>query len=206
MDALVSRELLDITIDPPSDGKPNGQLSLIALRCPNKLTLNQDSCFIDDLNSFKVDAGDVVSLYGSKYRYTVAYGAEELSISEKESSSRVTPTSGGLSGTKKTPFGVKVAPSGRDKPSERSRRRSSAIVKQQSKPGLKQSVGGSSYLQWAFFVVFSGCLIALVFILARNTESEGDEDAGQTTRRYLQLQATAASVRLRGSASKPYGT
>jgi len=196
MDALVSRELLHITVDPASDKFPNGQLSLRALRVPNKVTLNKDPCFIDDLNSFKVNVGDVVSLYGSKYRYTVEYGPED--VSERESS-LPTPTSGGLSGTKKTPFGVKVAPaSGR---SERSRRKSSAIAKQPSRPVLQQSVGGSSLLQWAFFVVFSGCLIALVFILARNTAKD-EEDEGAHGR-FLQLQATTTPVHLRGSAGNP---
>ena len=198
MDALVSRELLLVTVDPPSENQPDGQVVLRALRYPNKLTFNGAACFSDDLNSFRPDIGDVVSLYGSKYRYTVSFGVEDLSMSKNEDTSQREDLSKTSSGRKSTPFGVKVAPAKErsiKKVEMGSRRSSAGQIKSQTSVVLQQSGQNSSLLQWAFFCVFSGCLIALVYILARNTENEGEEDSGASNR-LLRLDLRRA---LRGS-------
>jgi hypothetical protein len=39
----------------------------------------------------------------------------------------------------------------------------------------------ANYMQWAIFVVVSGCLIAIVYIIGRNTDTSGS-DIGAATR------------------------
>jgi len=171
MDALVSRELLHIFFE-------GGELYAKALRSPNKATLNGELSFKDDLNKFVLNRGSVISLYNDKYRYTVSYvnkadapapsvGASAPSESRESSRKRST---------------AKVSPGVDSQRSRRSSERESAgderAMAAQVAPSWVQKIN----IQWAFFFVVSGCLIAIVFIIARNTE---DSKASKSSRRLL---------------------
>lgn len=214
MDALVSRELLEVTMEPPSAKFPNGRPRFRALRCPNKINLNLETCFKDDMNRWTADVGDVISLYGPKYRYVVAFGFEEntptatpnISIhsaggppsgnsnsqtngpSATPNSERATMVVPSPTPARKSmfnsPFGVKVAPSpGADDRSRRISSRKSSLKKATEQ--IQSNNTGVSALHWGFFVVVSGCMIALVYIFARNTNEQGEESTGNDHIRKL---------------------
>ncbi|GMI01003.1 hypothetical protein TrVE_jg6229 [Triparma verrucosa] len=203
MDALVSRELLEVTVDVPSPDFPNGRVAFRAMRCPNKITLNLETCFKDDMNKWRAKQGDVVSLYGPKYRYKVVFALDQTSTPTPDVSvqSGGGTQSNGPSATSNSeknnassdiernksmftsPFGVKVAPQPEAQISRRISSRKSSVQKAIEK--VDENNHGVSALHWGFFVVVSGCMIALVIIFARNSEAAGDEDEGAGQIRLL---------------------
>ncbi|GMH55510.1 hypothetical protein TrRE_jg10712 [Triparma retinervis] len=176
MDALVSRELLHFFF---LDGDV---LHVQALRAPNKATLNGDYALVDDLNKFRVKEGDVVSLYQDKYRYEVS---RCLSVdAPKNSSSSASPSSSQQPSQSPAPANRKQSSS---KVAPQASRRMSKIEQTKSKitaAVIGDNEGGSSALQWAMFFVFSGCAIAIVYIIGRNSSSENSE-TGTSDRRML---------------------
>jgi hypothetical protein len=165
MDALVSRELLHIY--PEGDS-----LYVKALRTPNKATLNGETCLVDELNKYRLEEGDVISLYQVKYRY-VAARVKEKDFAKSPQSSHSSP---------KAQAGAKVAPSSGER-SRRESRKPSMMGKQTSKIAAAITPGnwGGQTLSWAFFAVFAGCAIAMVVIFAKGSSSESS-DTGASDR------------------------
>ena len=175
MDALVSRELLEVTVDVPSPDFPNGRVAFRAMRCPNKITLNLETCFKDDMNKWRAKQGDVVSLYGPKYRYKVVFALDQTSTPTPD----VSVQSGG--GTQSNGPSA-TSNSEKNNASSDIERNKSMFT---SPFGVNENNHGVSALHWGFFVVVSGCMIALVIIFARNSEAAGDEDEGAGQIRLL---------------------
>ncbi len=181
MDALVSRELLELTVkETPCPKCTGGKVLCRALRAPNKITLNGTTCFDDTAVAYEAEVGDRISLYGQKYRYTLSFGSETKEVdSSSLSVTSKKPVAVKLSGSN---FGVKVAPA--EERSQTSKRRKSS-AKGDRPPALKELRTDKSqvnYLAWAFFVVLSGCLITVVIIFARSSEHNDSKDTEGTRR------------------------
>jgi len=154
----------------------------VAPQAPNKLTLNGEESFTEAHQAKDAKIGDIISLYGIKYRYILGYEKIVAGLSTTGGVS-LSNTSQSSDGSKKNAgFGVKVAPEAAAEggTSRMSSRKKSTLGRNIKDLGIKKE-GGVNYLAWGFFLVLSGCMVAMVVIFAMN--QEGDEGDGRSVRK-----------------------
>ncbi|GMI38031.1 hypothetical protein TeGR_g5388, partial [Tetraparma gracilis] len=161
MDALVSRGVMSVeSLEAPGDDGSGGKVKLSACKVPNKLTLNGNKAFKDDISSQMGKVGDMISLYDIKYRYTIAWDEsvsnEEAKSTNKAAVAAAPPASSSAKVAPESPMSPKSPKNG-----ERSTRRqstsgqmiaaSASSLKKKMNESQNNACGCNQMIAWAAF-------------------------------------------------------